>query len=210
MTLNRLLPHAVLLLVPACFGQEHLQKHNFRIGLGAAQPRADLRNLYNDSFLLGFGYGYRFHPIFQADVGLDTIFGAAGVRDFLDTGLGPLRIRDFQYMLPFGGRAILPIARDRVQVFGGGGGAYMRYSERLRQPGDYIRVDCPPCAARDGWGYYATAGANAALDRGRHFRLGVTGRVYRGHTDGDPLGSAPGFRTRDNWVDLMGEFTFSF
>ena len=202
---------AMAALAPTASAQRFwYPKHSFRLGLGSAQPRADLRNLYKDSFNLGFGYGYRFHPYFQADIGLDTAFGAAGVRDFLPTVFGDLRIRDYQFLMPVGGRAILPLARDRVHLFGGGGGAYMRYTERIRQPGDYIRIDCTVCASRHGWGYYALAGVSTALDRNGHFRLGVSGRVYRGHTDGDPLGAVSGIRTRDHWVHIGGDFTFSF
>ncbi|MGH9720251.1 MAG: hypothetical protein ACRD8O_08565 [Bryobacteraceae bacterium] len=197
-------------LPSAAFAQPDFRTHNFTASFGAGQPRADLRNLYSDSFLFGFNYGYRFHPLFQLDAGLDTVFGAAGVRDFLPTVFGDLRIRDHQFLAPFGGRAIIPIASDRIQIFGGGGGTYFRYSERIRQPSDFYRIDCSVCASRDGFGYYALAGANFALDHYRHFRLGASARVYRGHTSGDPLGAVAGIRTRDHWVNLLGEFTFSF
>jgi hypothetical protein len=86
----------------------------------------------------------------------------------------------------------------------------MRYQERLRQPSDYYRLDCPVCASRDGWGWYGTVGASLALDRYQHFRLGAGSRVYRGHTSGDALGDVPGLKTRDHWVNVFGELTFSF
>lgn len=201
-----------LLLVPLSFaaGQDWYPHHNFSFGMGAAQPRADLRGFFGDSFGLNVGYGFRFHRYFQADVGFETVFGAAGVRDYLSSGFGPLRIRDYQFFVPMGGRAIAPLLHGRLQFYGGGGGAYMRYQERVRQPSDFYRVDCPVCASRDGWGYYATAGANIALDRAQHFRLGAGGRVYRGHTSGDALGFVPGLRTRDHWVNLYGELSFGF
>jgi hypothetical protein len=53
---------------------------------------------------------------FQADFGFDTAFGAAGVNDYLETGLGYRRIRDYQYFVPFGGRAILPFASERFHI----------------------------------------------------------------------------------------------
>lgn len=204
---------AVLVAVMLCslpaFSQSY-NRHNVTGGLGAGQPKADLEDLFKNSFGAEIGYGYRFHPFFQADIGFETLFGAAGVRDFLPTQFGNLRIRDFQFFVPMGGRAIIPIANEKIHIYGGGGGAYMRYSERVRQVSDYFRIGCDVCSARSGWGYYGLVGANMALDSGRHFRVGVTSKVYRGHTEGDPLGDVISRRTRDRWVNIYGEFTFSF
>lgn len=191
------------------FGQWYT-RNNFTVGLGAARPRGDISTGFGDAPSLSVGYGYRFHRNFQADVGLDTGFGAAGVRDYLLTPFGYSRIRDYQFLVPFGGRAILPFFGERFQLSGGGGGAYMRYSELLHQPSFYYQIDCPSCSSRFGWGYYALVGVNSALDRGHHFRLGVTTKMYRGHTNGDPFGSVPPVRTKDQWLVMVAEFGFSF
>jgi hypothetical protein len=198
---------AAPVLVPA---QDYYPRHNFTFGLGAAQPRADLKGLFQDRPGVSFGYGYRFQRYFQADAGLETVFGAADVRDYLDTGFGPLRIRDYQFFVPLGGRAILPLFGGRLLFSGGGGGAYMRYTELLHQPSQYWNIDCPVCSSRSGWGYYALLDVSAYLDRGQHFRLGAVSKVYRGHTDGDPLAAVPGVQTRDHWVNIMGQVGFSF
>lgn len=191
--------------------QTYYPRHNFTFGLGAGQPRGDLTRFFENSFGLNFGYGYRFHRHFQVDAGMETVFGAAGVRDFLPSQVfGDLRIRDYQFLAPVGGRAILPLGSERVLFSGGGGAAYLRYTERLRQPSDYFSIDCPVCASRHGIGSYALANLKVALDRYRRFWVGVTGRVYRGHTNGDPLGAQPGIRTRDHWVNVYGEFGVSF
>lgn len=203
----------IALLGTACaalLGQSYYPRHNFTFGAGGASPRAALRTYFQTRPALSFAYGYRFLRNVQADVGLDTVFGAAGVRDFFESPLGPLRIRDYQFLIPFGGRAILPLAAERLLVFGGAGGAYLRYSELIRQPSDYLRIDCPVCGTRSGWGYYALAGTAVFLDRGRHFRTGLNAKMYRGHTEGDPLGAAPGLRTRDHWLQVYGEFGLSF
>ncbi len=194
----------------ALAGQSYYPHHNFTFGVGGASPRAALQEPFLTRPAVAVSYGYRFLRYFQADAGLDTVFGAGGVRDFYESPLGPLRIRDYQFLIPVGGRAILPVFHERLLLFGGGGGAYLRYAELIRQPSDYYRVDCPVCGARSGWGYYALLGANAFVDRYRHFRLGVNGKVYRGHTKGDPLGFVPGIRTRDQWVQIYGELGFSF
>ena len=200
----------VVLAAPLA-AQTGYRKHSLRLSMGAGLPRADLKPFFEDSFNLGFGYGYRFHRNFQADIGLDTVFYAARVEDYYQTQYGELRIRDKQYLVPFGGRAIVPLGGERVLFYGGGGGTYMRYQESIRQPfGDYYRFDCPVCRSRSGWGYYAVLGVSFSLDRSGHLRLGAGSRVYRGETSGDALGALPPIRTQDRWLTTMGEFTLSF
>jgi hypothetical protein len=207
--MNRM--RALLFLVPLSLAaQDYYPRHNFTFGIGAGQPRSELKGLFTNSPGISAGYGYRFHRYFQADAGVDTLFGAADVEDYLDTGAGFLKIRDREFFVPLGGRAILPLARGRFLFGGGGGVAYMRYAEVLRQPSEYFRFDCPVCTSRSGWGWYALASATGFLDRDQHFRIGVTSRVFRGHTEGEPLGPVPGVRTRDHWVNVYGEFGFSF
>ena len=191
-------------------GQSWYPRHNFHFGAGAGRPRGELSGPLLDSAAVSVGYGYRFQRYLQVDSGVDTLLGAARIRDFLETRFGPLRIRDYQFLVPFGVRGILPLERGRFLVSAGAGGIYLRYAERIRQPSEYFRIDCPVCAARDGWGYYGLVNASLFFDRARHFRFGVTGKVYQGHTDGDPLGFIPGIRTRDRWVGIFGEFGVSF
>lgn len=202
----------ILALPPIANGQSYWHKHNITGGVGAAMPRADLRYVYATSPLVNVNYGFRFHPWFQGDIGFETAFHAAGVEDYLPTGLGYLRIRDYQYFLPMGGRVVVPIAHDRILFSAGGGGAYLRYSEQVRQPPaeSGVYFDCPPCAARDGWAYYGLVATSVALDQGRHFRIGATGRVYRGYTEGHGLGAVPYGHTQDHWINVAGDFTFSF
>ncbi|HOK46674.1 MAG TPA: hypothetical protein PLA43_07140 [Bryobacteraceae bacterium] len=190
--------------------QDYYPRHNFTFGVGAAQPRADLNGLFKNSPGISFSYGYRFARNFQADAGFETVFGAADVRDFLNTEFGPVLIKDYQYFVPLGGRAILPLIGGRLLFSGGGGGAYMRYSERLRQPSDFFRIACPVCTSRSGWGYYALVDISTFVDNSQHFRVGVVSKVYRGHTNGEPLAALPGVRTRDHWVNIMGQVGFSF
>lgn len=199
----------VAVAVPV-LGQSWYPQHTFSFGAGAGRPRADLAGPFGDSPLIAIGYGYRFHRYLQADVGMDAVIGAAKVRDFLTTGFGDLRIRDYQFLIPFGARVVLPLEGGRLLVSGGGGGVHLRYTELLSQPSEFFRVDCRVCSSRNGWGYYGLVGAGVVLDRAQHFRLGVTSKVYQGHTDGDPLGFVPGIRTKDRWVNVFGEFGFSF
>lgn len=202
---------AGLAALAACvWGQSGYPKHNITFGAGGASPRATLKSYFTTRPAVAISYGYRFARNFQVETGLDTVFGAAGVRDFYESPLGLLRIRDYQFLLPVGGRAILPFGDERLHIFGGGGIAWLRYSEMIRQPIEYLRIECPVCASRSGWAGYALSGFNVFIGRGRFFRTGVNVKMYRGHTEGDPLGSAPGVRTRDHWLQIFGELGISF
>lgn len=180
--------------------------HNFNFGVGGANPTGELSSFMETTPGVGIAYGYRFMKYFQADIGLDILFGAARIRDFLNTDIGGFRIKDREYFVPMGGRALVPLGRFLLNA--GGGGAYMRYNERVNQPSSYFRIDCPVCTMRSGWGYYAQVGGDYFI--GRNFRLGVLTRIYRGHTEGDPLGTVPGVRTRDQWINTMAQLGFSF
>lgn len=202
---------AAFLAVPAN-AQTRWNRHNFTVGGGAAIPRDGLEPFFETAGTFRFGYGFRFHRNFQADAGLDAAFQAARVDDFYESQLGPLRIRDYQYFVPLGGRVVVPAGGEQVQFYAGGGAAYLRYQEGIQQPfGDYgPRIQCPVCRARSGWGYYGTVGGSVAFDRGNHFRLGGGVRVYRATTTGDSFGSLPAVQTQDRWINALVEFTFSF
>jgi hypothetical protein len=201
----------VLLLAGAASGQE-FRKHSVTFRAGAGLPRGDIDQFLSNSAGVGFSYGFRPFRYVMAEAGYETLFGAADVDDFVPTWFGTLRIRDYQQFFPFGGRVILPLASDRIHLYGGGGGVYIRYSERIRQPfqNSGYRIECPACALRDGMGYYAQAGANVAIDRSQMFRLGGGTRVYRGATSGDPFGAIPGVETRDSWLVIYGSVSLNF
>jgi hypothetical protein len=183
-----------------------------RFGAGGAIPREDLQSFMTTSPFLSVGFGYRPMQYLQADVGLDAIFHAAGVRDFQDTIIGRIRIRDNELIVPFGGRGILPLAHRRIELFGGGGAAYLHYGETVEVPGagSDSGFHCQTCRSRGGWGYYATAGANFALERSRRFWLGVESRLIHGKTSGDPLGAVPPLDTEDTWINTAAVFIVRF
>ncbi len=185
-------------------------RHSVTLGAGAALPGGELSGAFSNSAGVSVSYGYRWRSWLQADAGLDAVFGAARVRDFIPSEYGYLRIRDLQYLIPAGARLVLPVSDGRWMLSAGGGGAYMRYSERLNQPSSYYRFACPACSSRSGWGTYALAAASRALDRYQMFRVGVTSRFYRGYTDGGSLGTVPAVKTRDRWVNLFVDFTVNF
>lgn len=205
---------AVLLMLSGSAGllraQDEYARHNVTLGIGGAAPTGDIKSFMKASPMLNVSYGYRFHRYFQADLGLNMIFGAANIHDFVNTDLGGTNLKDREYMLPFGGRVVAPLFRGRLLLGAGGGGVYLRYSESINQLDYSYQVACPVCTARSGWGGYGLANASYFLDSDRHFRVGVTTQFIRAHTNGDALGNLPGVGTSDRWVNVLGEVGFSF
>lgn len=190
---------------------QDFQKHHITAGLGAGLPLDELGAFYNPGFSWSFGYGYRPFRNLQFDAGLDTVYHSADVNSYVSNPtFGFLRVRDFEYMVPLGARGVLPLKDGRFNVYGGGGAAYIRYSESLEQPSGFFRVSCPFCRSRDGWGYYFLAGGDVALTEGGGLRLGVTTRVYQVTTSGPSVGQLPPVETRDRWVNTYIHLTFSF
>jgi len=187
------------------------RQFSFNVGTGGAIPREDLASFMTTSPLLTIGFGYRPIKYLQADVGMDAIFHAANVRDFQDTIIGRIKIRDNEILVPLGGRGILPIG-PRMELFGGGGAAYLHYGESVEVPGggDNSSFNCRTCRSRDGWGYYAVAGVNVAVERSRRFWVGVESRLVHGRTNGDPLGSVPPLQTQDTWINTAAYFMMRF
>jgi opacity protein-like surface antigen len=207
MRLALLLAVPVLAVAPLA-AQDYYPHHNFTFGVGGAVPQADLSQAMQTAPGISIGYGYRFHRYFQADAALDMMFGAAGGREFEVTQIGNFRISDREYFVPLGGRVIAPLFSGKVLLYGGGGGAFMKYSTRLSQPSNYYKVGCITCTTRSGWGYYAQAGVDYFL--WTNIRVGVAVRSYRGNTDGEPVGGIPGIQTKDQWLSTLAQIGFSF
>ena len=70
--------------------------------------------------------------------------------------------------------------------------------------GDDSSFKCRTCRSRSGWGAYATAGLNIAVERSHRFWVGVESRLFHGRTNGDPLGGVPPLETRDTWINTAG------
>jgi len=210
-SLLMILAAAVAASAQGQYYRNEFQKHHIAVGMGFAVPGYDLKNYYQTAFAWTIGYGYRPIKYLQLDVGVDGSYNAANVNDYIyEPAFGSLRIRDFQTFVPMGGRVVAPLAGGRVELYGGGGGAYVRTGEFLRQPTDYYQLECPYCQSRDGWGYYALLGGSVALDRYQHFRLSAVTRVYRANTSGPLVGTTPAIQTWDQWVNTYFGLTFSF
>ena len=193
-------------LLPA---QDLFPRHYFTVGGGAGFPRGQINEYFSNRAGVTANYAYRFHRYFQADLGYDLIFGAAQINETVETQLGIQRIRDRQHFVPFGGRGIMPLARGKVLISGGGGGAYMRYQESITQPSNYYRLACPVCIGRGGWGGYALASAKFS-NRFQRYWFGVTSKVIRGSSQGQPFAGLPTAKTKDHWINTFVEVGFGF
>jgi hypothetical protein len=201
---------AVLLLAlsPAP-AQDLFPRHYLSGGMGTGMPRGEINTFFSNRFGTTVNYGYRFHRYFQADIGYDLVFGAAQIRDTVNTALGTLQIRDRQHFLPFGGRGIMPLWQGRILIGGGGGGVYLRYQESIPQPNPNFRVACPYCIGRGGLGGYALLSAKFS-NRWQRYWFGVTTKVIRGGSQGEPFGGLPVTRTKDHWINTFAEAGFAF
>ena len=122
---------------------------------------------------IAVGYAYRLFSHLDLEVGIDTTLSlgseARGANyDF--------KAEDRFIWIPFGLKGILPLRRDRLEVSIAAGGTYEKYS--VGNPATSVGF-----LSRDGWGGYASAGASMALDRGRHFWLGASPRLFLVNTD---------------------------
>lgn len=178
-------------------------------GVGIGMPRGEINQIFDTRAGLTINYGYRFHRYLQADLAYDVVFGSARINDIIQTQLGPQRIRDRQHIIPFGGRGIIPLARGRVLLSGGGGLAYLRYQESISQPNVNFRLTCPACLGRGGWGGYGLVNAKFT-NRWQRIWFGVTTKVIRGRTEGEPFAGLPTARTKDHWITTFAEIGFGF
>ncbi len=210
---------AFSLLAPSVAAQSEspsARKNQITLGGGAGIPGGELRQSMSSSALVRVAYGFRIRRHFQADIALDVVMRSAGISISQQSLVGEIRIRDDEYLLPFGGRAILPLVSYRLELFAGGGVVYLRYEETAEIPGldvygdGYVNIPCPTCRSRAGWGYYGTAGLDFALDRGQRVWLGVEGRYIKGRTSGALLGSGAPFGTNDTWFNPSMNLKFRF
>jgi len=186
-------------------------RNNFDVSIGSAMPTGNATNYLNTAPLVGFGYGYRFNHLFQADAGFQIAFGAANNQNAVVTDVGAVQGGDHEYMIPLGGRLIVPQPFHRIEVSAGGGTVYLHYSETAPSGGGYYGpTACYTCTSRGGWGAYGLANASYFLDSNHTFRVGTTLQYIAGSTNGQALANLPATKTTDHWLNLAFEFGLSF
>jgi hypothetical protein len=214
-----LLPIMLFVASSAAFAQNgsvpEYRKGSIGINFGKAEPRGDLSDIFKQSFLLGFDVGYRPVKYFQFDAGVDLVGGAAGVSRTIfvrPVGGGPVetrKIKDREIFVPFGGRLVLPLVKNRILLSGGGGFSYVRYAETPVTEGNET-IECYSCSSRTGWGPYQVASVQFILDKNKHFGIGVTGKWYQVTTKGGSISTSIGERSRDRFFNLGANLGFYF
>lgn len=209
---NITFPAACLLTASIVFGQSsEIHHNNITIGGGAAEPLGTATNYLRTAPLFNVSYGYRLNRWFQADAGIQMAFGAANNQNGEQTDFGVVQGGDHEFMIPLGGRIILPLPFRRVEVSAGGGVAYLHYSETApSNPYSYYGSTCYSCTSRGGWGGYGLGNISYFLDENHTFHIGTTIQYIAGSTNGQPVANIPGFKTTDHWLNAMVEFGMSF
>jgi hypothetical protein len=209
---KQLLFATVLVLAAApAFAQEEegLHHHDLALGFGAAIPAGNSTNYLGTAPLLAFRYGYRLNHYLQADVGFQTAWGAANNHNAVVTDVGAVQGGDHEFMIPLGGRVIVPQPFKRFEMSAGGGAAYLHYSETAPS-GGYYQLNCYSCTSRGGWGGYGLASVAYFLDQSRNFHLGTTFQYISATTTGQDVGNVAGISTSDHWANLTFEVGLRF
>ena len=206
---------SAILLIAACisastssFAQD-FHRNNITAGIGPAIPAGNSSAYLGAAPLVSVGYGYRFAKLFQADAGFQIAFGAARNINPVQTDLGPVQGSDHEFMIPLGGRLIVPTPFKRIELSAGGGAMYLHYSETAPSNG-YYSVSCYSCTSRGGWGGYGLANVSYFLDENHNFHVGTTFQYVSARTNGPPVGNVPAFATSDHWATLSFELGLSF
>ena len=100
--------------------------------------------------------------------------------------------------MPFGGNILLPLARGRIEIFGGIGGVYFQPTIFLRPGTAYVRRGVP-YVQPNSWLTQASFGGRAALDPEHHFWLGASTYYLTNFAD----------KTR-RWSSSSADFTVRF
>ena len=185
-------------------------RHNIVVGVGAAVPAGSDTSYLGTAPLISLGYGYRFSRYFRADAGFQLAFGAANNQNAVQTDVGAVQGGDHEFMIPLGGRVILPLPWKRIETSVGGGAVYLHYSETVPSNGSGYSVNCYTCTSRGGWGGYGLANASYFLDSNHVFHVGTTFQFISASTNGQAVGNVPANKTTDHWANIYFEFGMSF
>jgi hypothetical protein len=184
-------------------------RHNIVVGIGAAVPAGSDTSYLSTAPLVSFGYGYRLSRFFRADAGFQLAFGAANNQNAVQTDVGAVQGGDHEYMIPLGGRVILPLPWRRIEASAGGGAIYLHYSETVPSNGGYS-LNCYTCSSRGGWGGYGLGNVSYFLDSDRVFHVGTTFQFISASTSGQAVGNVPATKTTDHWANIYFEVGMSF
>jgi hypothetical protein len=134
-------------------------------GVGGAFPANGFRVAqFHNGPAFNADYELRAHKYFSVNVGADNY-----VLNFNNSGrMGRRESLERVTVLPFGLRGILPLQDSRVELFGGGGAAYVWSSAS-----DFH------CCGGESWLWQVNAGARVSLDPEKRFFVGTTAKYFQ-------------------------------
>jgi hypothetical protein len=168
------------------FGQDALHTGTLTLGVGGL-PYSYNSNSQKGGPTFTGNYEYRLWKYLAVEGGVDTLLPSVqylqqfsvitpgqNLVSFVQTGYLPASDRSRVTLLTYGFKGILPLAKNRLELFAGFGGAYAWNSEYSGSLNAALGQ--------------ASLGGRLALDRGHHFWLGTT---LRGYTNLDHQTWAP-------------------
>ena len=188
---------------------EDFHRYNIVVGVGPAIPTGYSTNYLSTAPLVKAGFGYRFTRLLQADFAFQAAFHAANNQNAELSNFGQVQGSDHEFMIPMGGRLIIPAPFKRMEFSLGGGAVYLHYSETVPS-GGYYSSSCYTCTSRGGWGGYGLGNASYFLDDNHNFRVGATFQYIAAKTNGQAVGNIPALKTTDHCAVLAIEFGLSF
>jgi hypothetical protein len=200
---------AACLLPMLAWAQSDIHHNNIVVGAGPAIPAGNSTSYLSTAPMFKVAYGYRWNKYLQADAGLQLAFGAANNQNPVVTDFGPVQGGDHEFMIPLGGRVIIPQPWERFEISAGGGAVYLHYSETAPS-NPYYATSCYSCTSRGGWGGYGLGNVSYFLDENHNFRVGTTLQYIAASTNGSAVGNVPAISTTDHWINLSFEFGLSF
>ncbi len=190
---------------------DEIHHNNISVGGGAAIPVGSTSGYLNTAFAFSVSYGYRVNRFFQADAGFQMAFGAANNQNLEQTDFGEVQGGDHEFMLPLGGRFIIPLPFRKLEASAGGGGVYLHYAETAPSGGMRgIQATATRVRHEAAWGGYGLANLSYFLDRNRTFHVGTTLEFIGGSTNGQAVADIPSMKTTDHWTNVFIEFGISF
>jgi len=167
-----------------------------------AEFGGERRSLFQQTGLFGTHFGYRPIRYAQIDAGLELGVSAVGRRTISLVSFETGEYDDFIFFLPLGGRAVIPLASERLLLSIGGGGVYVNNIE--------ISDSGVTDAERSGWGAYGLGQVLFVFGESRRIGVGFTSRWTRVHLS---RGFLPGYgsaRIADQWLFLGATLSIRF
>ena len=182
------------------FAQDGLHSSTVTFGVGGETPTYNVFVESSGPVFAG-NYEYRIFKYLAVEGGFESMLPLTTQYEVLPVysilpGSGVIRpcasgcvflsqfSRTMVNLAPFGAKFVLPLKSGRVEAFAGGGGAYAFHSD-----GSY----------RNALLGQATVGGRIALDHGRRFWLGTSGRLF----------GNPG-RERQEWLTWSADLGIRF